>query len=101
MTTDLRRRLQQDNILVAPGVSDTLGTVLAERIGFEAVFLSGSAMGYTHLGRPDIGLLSLGEIADITRRIAERIELPILVDADSGFSNVYNVHRSVRALGKV
>ncbi|MEO0996955.1 MAG: isocitrate lyase/PEP mutase family protein [Pseudomonadota bacterium] len=96
--TPLEDRLRSPRVLVAPGVADTLGAVLAERAGFEAVFLSGSAMSYAHLGRPDIGLLSLGEIAAITARIAERVGIPVLVDADSGFGNAYHVHRCVRAL---
>jgi len=98
MPHSLRQVLQSDGLSIAPGIADTLSTVLAERAGFPAVFLSGSAMAYTHLARPDIGLLSLGEIADIVRRIRERTEIPLVVDADSGFGNAYQVHRSVRAL---
>jgi 2-methylisocitrate lyase-like PEP mutase family enzyme len=97
-TINLRKRLKEQRILVAPGVADTLSAVLAQNAGFEAIFLSGSAMSYTHLGRPDIGLLSLAEIVAITARIAERVNVPIFVDADSGFGNAYHVHRSVRAL---
>jgi 2-methylisocitrate lyase-like PEP mutase family enzyme len=94
----LKQRLRDPRVLVAPGIADTLSAVLAERAAFEAVFLSGSAMAYTHLGRPDIGLLSLGEITSILARITERIDIPVFVDADSGFGNAYHVHRSVRAL---
>ncbi len=97
-TINLRNRLKEKRILVAPGVADTLGAVLAQNAGFEAIFLSGSAMSYTHLGRPDIGLLSLAEVTAITARIAERVDIPIFVDADSGFGSAYHVHRCVRAL---
>ena len=98
MATTLQQRLSRGDFLIAPGVADTLGAVLAERAGFSAVFLSGSAMSYSSLGRPDIGLMSLEEVANITRRIAERCSLGIVVDADSGFGNAYNVYRTVRAL---
>lgn len=94
----LRQRVHDSRILVVPGIADTLSAVLAERAGFEAVFLSGSAMACTHLGRPDIGLLSLGDITPILARITERIDIPVFVDADSGFGNAYNVHRGTRAL---
>jgi 2-methylisocitrate lyase-like PEP mutase family enzyme len=97
-TIKLRNRLKDQRILVAPGVADTLSAVLAQNAGFEAIFLSGSAMSFTHLGRPDIGLLSLAEIAAITARIAERVDIPIFVDADSGFGSAYHVYRSIRAL---
>ena len=60
----LRARLTQPEILVAPGVYDGLTALLAERAGFEALYLSGAAVAYTRLGRPDIGLSTLSEMAD-------------------------------------
>lgn len=94
----LSQRLEQASILIAPGVADTMGAALAEHYGFEAVFLSGSAVSLTHLARPDIGLVSLAELASITQRISERVDIPVMVDADSGFGNAYQVHRCVRTL---
>ena len=88
--------LAADNILIAPGVPDTLSTLLAEQLGFQAVFLSGSAMAATHLGLPDIGLMTSEEIATVMRQIRERSSLPVVVDADSGFGNAYAVARTVR-----
>lgn len=73
----LRERLSRTPILVAPGVYDGLTAALAEAAGFEALYLSGAAVAYTRLGRPDIGLTSLTEMADTLALIRDRIGLPI------------------------
>ena len=91
----LKSRLAQQNILVAPGVFDAWSALLAARAGFEAVYLSGASIAYTRLGRPDIGLVSHTEVADTLACIRERISLPIVVDADTGFGNALNVRRTV------
>jgi 2-methylisocitrate lyase-like PEP mutase family enzyme len=92
---NLKSRLAQQNILVAPGVFDAWSALLAERAGFEAVYLSGASIAYTRLARPDIGLVSHTEVADTLSCIRERITLPIIVDADTGFGNALNVRRTV------
>jgi 2-methylisocitrate lyase-like PEP mutase family enzyme len=94
----LMTRLAEPRLLTAAGVFDALSAVLAERAGFEAVFLSGSALAYTQLGRPDVGLLTATELAAIVGRVCERVDLPVLVDADYGFGNAMNVFRTVRLL---
>ncbi len=95
-TTTFSQALAGNKILIAPGVPDTLSTLLAEQLGFQAVFLSGSAMAATHLGLPDIGLMTSEEIATVMRQIRERSNMPVVVDADSGFGNAYAVARTVR-----
>jgi len=95
---NMRSRLAQQNILVAPGVFDAWSALLAERAGFEAVYLSGASIAYTRLGRPDIGLVSHTELADTLGCIRERVALPIIVDADTGFGNALNVQRTVTLL---
>ena len=92
----LKTRLQQPEILEAPGIYDALSALLAERAGFEAVFVSGSAVAFTQLARPDIGLVTLPEMADVVDRISDRVSLHLFVDADSGFGNDHNVARTVR-----
>ncbi|MEO7466695.1 MAG: isocitrate lyase/PEP mutase family protein [Sphingobium limneticum] len=92
----LRHRLAGNAIVRAPGVFDTLSGLLAEQAGFEAVFLSGSAKAWSHLARPDIGLMSASETATILARLCDRIGIPVLVDADSGFGNAIQVARTVR-----
>ncbi|QTD57442.1 isocitrate lyase/PEP mutase family protein [Parasphingorhabdus cellanae] len=94
----LRTRLQQREIVIAPGVYDALSAYRAEAAGFEAVFVSGSALAATHLARPDIGLLTASETAEIVARIGDRIEIPMLVDADQGFGNAFAVGRTVGML---
>jgi 2-methylisocitrate lyase-like PEP mutase family enzyme len=92
----LAARLRRRPILVAPGVFDGLSAALAEAAGFEALYLSGASLAYTRLGMPDVGLVTASELVDALARIRERTELPILVDADTGFGNALNVQRTVR-----
>ncbi len=96
MGANLRRRLADGAAARAPGVFDTLSGLLAEQAGFDAVFLSGSALAWSHLARPDIGLLSASEITTIVARLCDRIGIPVLVDADSGYGNAIQVARTVR-----
>ncbi len=97
-TTGLRARLADGPALLCPGVYDALSAALAVEAGFEALYLSGASIAYTLLGRPDIGLVSITEVADTLTRIRERVAAPILVDADTGFGNALNVQRTVRVL---
>jgi 2-methylisocitrate lyase-like PEP mutase family enzyme len=94
--TDLRARLASGPPLLAPGVYDAFSALMVERAGFEAAYLSGASLAYTQLGRPDLGLLSAKEIADAVARITERTDLPLIVDADTGFGNALNVIRTVK-----
>lgn len=91
-------RLAERPAVIVPGVFDALSATLAQRAGFEAVFLSGSALAYTQLGRPDVGLLTLTELVAVTSRVCDRVEIPVLVDADQGYGNAMNVYRTTRML---
>lgn len=95
---NLKQRLAQEPIVVAPGVYDALSASLAAQAGFDTVYLSGASLAYTKLGRPDIGLMSVTEINDTLALIRERCELDIIVDCDTGFGNALNVIRSVKML---
>ena len=90
--------LARGRIVVAPGVFDAWSALLAERAGFEALYLSGASIAYTRLGRPDIGLVTLTEVTDTLQRIRERVKVPVIVDADTGFGNALNVIRTVKLL---
>ena len=92
----LKARLQQSAILEAPGIYDVLTALLAEKAGFEAVFVSGSAVAFSQLGRPDIGLVTQPEMAQVVDRIRDRVNIHLFVDADSGFGNDHNVARTIR-----
>ncbi|MFT7253147.1 MAG: 2-methylisocitrate lyase-like PEP mutase family enzyme [Paracoccaceae bacterium] len=92
----LRTRLTSKKILTAPGVYDGLTASLAAEAGFEALYLSGAAVAYTRLGRPDIGLTTLSEMADTMALIRDRVDLPVIIDADTGFGNALNAQRTMR-----
>ena len=94
----LRERLKAPRILPAPGVYDALSALLAEQAGFEAVYLSGASLAHTRLGRPDIGLVTASEVENTLANIRERIALPVIVDADTGYGNALNVMRTVKSL---
>jgi 2-methylisocitrate lyase-like PEP mutase family enzyme len=97
---NLHARLKAPGLVVAPGCYDALSALLIERAGFEAAYVSGASIAYTHLGRPDIGLVSLSELTDIVGAIRERVSLPLIVDMDTGFGNALNVQRSVKLLAR-
>ncbi|QJW84692.1 oxaloacetate decarboxylase [Ramlibacter terrae] len=94
---DLKSLLARPQALLAPGVYDALTALLAEQAGFDALYLSGASIAYTRLGRSDIGLTTATEVADTLARITERVQLPVIVDGDTGFGNALNTQRSVRA----
>jgi len=94
----LRELFSAARVLQAPGVYDGLSALLVERAGFEVAFLSGASLSFTRLGRPDVGLVTMTELVQTVRVIRERIELPLIVDADTGFGNALNVQRTVREL---
>jgi 2-methylisocitrate lyase-like PEP mutase family enzyme len=83
-------------IVVAPGVYDALGAALCEASGFSAAYISGASIAYCRFGRPDIGLVGMSEVADTLSTIRERVEVPLIVDADTGYGNALNVQRTVR-----
>lgn len=93
-----KTRLSEQRIIVAPGVYDAFSALMVEQAGIEAAYLSGASIAYTRFGRPDIGLLSLDDVANVTTHIRERTDIPLIVDADTGFGNALNVMRTVRLL---
>ncbi len=94
--SSLRTRLARAEILLAPGVYDGLTAALAAEAGFEALYLSGAAVAYTRLGRPDIGLTSVTEMAETMGLVRDRVDLPVIIDADTGFGNALNAQRTMR-----
>lgn len=92
----LRAALAAGSIVVAPGVYDGLSALIAEQAGFQAAYLSGASIAYTRLGRSDVGLVTMTEAADTLAAICDRIAIPVIVDADTGFGNAINVQRTVR-----
>ena len=92
----LKALLSGPDILLAPGVCDALTALIAEQAGAKAAYLSGAGIAYTRFGRPDIGLVSMAEVADTIALIRDRVSMPLIVDADNGFGNALNVQRTMR-----
>ena len=84
-------------MLLAPGIYDALSGLIAEQSGAKAVYLSGASIAYTRFGRSDIGLVSVSEVHDTLAAVTDRIKIPIIVDADTGFGNALNVQRTIRS----
>ena len=97
MAQSLRARISQKPIVVAPGVYDPFTALVATQAGFETLYVSGAAIAYTRLGRPDIGLVSMSEVAETVTLIRDRLDAHLVVDADTGYGNAINVMRTVRA----
>ena len=96
--TSLKQRLGEREILLAAGIYDGLTASLAAAAGFEALYVSGASLAYTRLGRPDIGLVTMSEVADALSLIRDRVAEPLIVDADTGYGNALNAQRTVRLL---
>ncbi|MEI4472318.1 isocitrate lyase/PEP mutase family protein [Frigidibacter sp. MR17.24] len=92
----LKRLLRTGQGILAPGVYDAFGALLAEQAGFDCLYLSGASVAYTRLGRPDVGLVTASEVAETVALIRDRVALPLIVDGDTGFGNAMNVKRTVR-----
>jgi methylisocitrate lyase len=92
----LRALLARPGIVIAPGVYDALSARICEMVGFEAVSHSGYGTAAATLGRPDIGLLDMTEMARQVGAVATAVEIPVLGDADTGFGNAVNAFRTVQ-----
>jgi methylisocitrate lyase len=93
----LRAAVEEQTIQI-PGAFNALVARLIERQGFEALYLSGAAFSAGTLAIPDVGLFTLTELASHTAQIARAVEIPVIVDADTGFGAAVNVERTVREL---
>jgi 2,3-dimethylmalate lyase len=82
--------------VLAPGVYDAMSARLVEAAGFGAVYMSGFGVTASLLGRPDIGLLGMSEMAQAARRIVAAVDVPVIADADTGYGNAVNVIRTVQ-----
>lgn len=102
MTTDKGRRLraaiEERRALLVPGAANALTARIIEDLGYEAAYLTGAGLANTGFGLPDLGLVTMTEVVDATAAIADVTDLPLIVDADTGFGNPLNMTRTVRAL---
>ncbi len=93
--TSFRELLKRDETLVMPGAQDALSARLIEQAGFDAFFIGGFQVAGIHYALPDIGLISLGDIAPIVRNILSATSLPVMMDIDDGYGDVKNVVHTV------
>jgi 2-methylisocitrate lyase-like PEP mutase family enzyme len=94
----LREKLGERRGLIVPGAANALSARIIESIGFEAIYLTGAGIANTFLGLPDLGFLSSSELTEHTFAIRDRVDLPLVVDADTGFGGPLQVRHTVRAL---
>lgn len=92
----LHELIDSGEMVLAPGCYDPLGARLVEEAGFPAAYMTGFGTSAGRLGRPDVGLLTLSEMVDNARRIAQAVSIPLIADADTGYGNPLNVIRTVR-----
>jgi len=96
--TFLRQRVNQKNGLLVAGAANALAARVIQQVGFEAVYLSGAGITNTFYGIPDLGFIGLSDLAQHTAAVRDAVDLPIIVDADTGFGNALNARQSVRTL---
>ncbi|WP_444633857.1 isocitrate lyase/PEP mutase family protein [Cupriavidus oxalaticus] len=94
----LRERVAQRNGMLVAGAFNAMSARVVADQGFEAVYLTGAGLTNMHYGAPDLGIIGLRDVANATSRIRDAVELPLIVDADTGFGNAVNVWHSVRVL---
>ena len=96
-TTHLKQLLKDKKLLLAPGAYDVLSARIIEMAGFDAVYMTGYGTSASVLGQPDVGLLTMTEMAERARNIAAAVKVPVIADGDTGFGNPLNVARTVQA----
>ena len=96
----LRRALDSGETLVAPGVYDMISATIAEKVGFPAVFVGGYGVSASHLGVPDVGIMTFTDILERVRTFSAILTKPIIVDADTGYGGLVNLRHAVRSYEK-
>lgn len=95
-TTQLKKLINDDEILIMPGVYDVLSALIAQRCGIKAVQISGYGVAASYLGMPDYGILTLTQMLKVTRNICKAVEIPVMADGDTGFGNAVNLYYAVK-----
>ncbi|MBC7173680.1 MAG: isocitrate lyase/PEP mutase family protein, partial [Polyangiaceae bacterium] len=94
----LLARMRAGESIVVPGVHDALCAKLAERAGFEALFVSGFGLSASLLGEPDFGFIGMPEVLDAAERVVRAAKVPVFVDVDTGYGNAFHVEKVVEGL---
>ncbi len=100
MHMDARKRLKEmlhnDETYFVPGIFDCIGALAAEKVGFEAALVSGNAVSASFAGLPDMGLLTMSEVTEVSGRIARSVKIPVIADADTGYGQPLNFMRTIQ-----
>lgn len=99
-TTQLRQLISGPDIVVAPGAHDALTAKIIEKVGFSVIYMTGYGQAASHLGKPDVGLMTMSEMVARASSFVESVNIPVIADADTGFGNAINVMRTVREYEK-
>ncbi|KUK62534.1 MAG: 2,3-dimethylmalate lyase [Synergistales bacterium 58_81] len=100
-TTRLKQLVQERKALVCPGAHDAISAKLIERAGFKALQVSGFGLSATYLGLPDMAFLSFSEVLQFSKNIIDSVDIPVMVDADTGYGNAVNAMHVTREFIKV
>src|SRR5512141_2808068 len=96
MTPRLKPLLNAGEIVIAPGVFEMFSALIADRMGFKALYMTGYGISASHLGQPDAGLVTYTDMVGRARTIAEGTNTPLIADADTGFGGLINIRQTVR-----
>ena len=96
-----RRAIQEEKPLQIVGVINAYAAMLAERAGFNCIYLSGSGVAAASYGLPDLGITSMDDVLEDARRITNASKLPLLVDIDTGWGGAFNIARTIREMERV
>lgn len=92
----LRKMLKEDGIIKAPGAYDAWSAKLVEAAGYSCIYMTGYGVSASVLGKPDIGLITLPEMATMAKHMVEAVHIPVVADADTGYGSTLNVVRTVQ-----
>lgn len=98
LNSSFKERVARRDGLLVPGAANALTAKIIEDTGFEAIYVTGAGIANMHLGAPDIGLITLSELADHVGAMRDAVGLPLMVDADTGFGNALNTRRTIQVL---
>jgi carboxyvinyl-carboxyphosphonate phosphorylmutase len=96
-----KTKLHAPQMLIAPGAYDCLCAKVIEKLGFDAVYITGSGLSFSTMGKPDVGLMTLTEVAYQVEYIVDSTNLPVIADIDTGFGNAINVIHTVKKFKKI
>ena len=96
----LREAINSGETLLVPGVYDMVSAAIAEKIGFSALFVGGYGISASHLGLPDVGIMTFTDILDRVRTISSNVNQPVIVDADTGYGGLLNLRHAVKSYEK-